>query len=296
MAEDTKAVATKQQNIKDLILSDGAKKQFAAALPKHLSPDRFIRIALTAVTKNPKIAECTRESLFSCLLDLSQLGLEPDGRRAHLIPYGNKCTLIVDYKGLVELVINTGQVSNVHADVVCMDDSFVYNKGTIETHSIDFKRPRGDMYAVYCVISFKDGTTKTEVMQKDDVDAIRKRSKASSSGPWVTDYNEMAKKTVFRRASKWVKLSPEQRDVIEKDDKHQFEPIVEAGKPVVSMPQEIDSPKKQEHDEVMAAEIVDAFKQAKNPTEREKIKADNQANIDALPDALKQWVNEAYGG
>ena len=208
MVENAKAVATKQQNIKDLILSDGAKKQFAAALPKHLSPDRFIRIALTAVTKNPKIAECTRESLFSCLLDLSQLGLEPDGRRAHLIPYGNKCTLIVDYKGLVELVINTGQVSNVHADVVCMDDSFVYNKGTIETHSIDFKRPRGDMYAVYCVISFKDGTTKTEVMQKDDVDAIRKRSKASSSGPWVTDYNEMAKKTVFRRASKWVKLSP----------------------------------------------------------------------------------------
>lgn len=228
------------QNIRSLIQSDVYKKQFAMALPKHMSPERFIRIALTALTKNPKLQTCSQASLVSCLLDISQLGLEPDGRRAHLIPYGDKCTLIIDYKGLVELAMNTGEVSNIHADIVCESDVFVYNKGVIETHAIDFKKPRGKMYATYCIITFKDGTHKTEVMTKDEVDAIRKRSKAGTSGPWVTDYNEMAKKTVFRRASKWIKLSPEQREAIEKDDKYQFDAIdvtPPAGKPPVAIPQ-----------------------------------------------------------
>jgi recombination protein RecT len=72
-------------------------------------------------------------------------------------------------------------------------------------------------------------------MTKADVESIRSRSKAGKSGPWVTDWNEMAKKTVFRRASKWVPLSPEVRDQIEREDSHQF-----AGKassiPVVATP------------------------------------------------------------
>lgn len=219
------AVATKEpSDVKALISSDAYKKQFAIALPRHLKPERFIRIALTAITKNPKLAQCTQASLIGCLLDLSQMGLEPDGRRAHLIPFNNnktgklECTLIVDYKGLVELAMNTKEVSNIHADVVCDNDVFIYNVGLVEKHEIDFRADRGKMYAVYCIIAMKDGTKKCEVMTRADVDSIRKRSKSAGTGPWVTDYNEMAKKTVFRRASKWIKLSPEVREKIEKGD------------------------------------------------------------------------------
>ena len=82
------------------------------------------------------------------------------------------------------------------------------------------------MYAAYAIISFKDGTKQADVMSKCEIDAIRKRSKASGSGPWVTDYNEMAKKTVFRRASKWITLSPELADAFEKDDGAQFSAVV----------------------------------------------------------------------
>jgi recombination protein RecT len=64
----------------------------------------------------------------------------------------------------------------------------------------------------------KDGTCKCEVMGLDQIEAIRKRSRAGSSGPWVTDWDEMAKKTVFRRASKWLSLSPELRDAVNVDD------------------------------------------------------------------------------
>ncbi len=196
--------------------------QIALALPKHLTPERFARVALTIINKTPKLAACTPTSLLACIMDCASLGLEPDGRRVHLIPYGDKCTMIIDYKGIVELVMRSGTVSNIHADVVCESDVFKYNLGQIIEHSIDFRKPRGEMYCAYVIITMKDGSTKCEAMTKEDIDSIRARSKASNSGPWVTDYNEMAKKTVFRRASKWVQLSPEIREKIENDDEHQF--------------------------------------------------------------------------
>ena len=92
------------------------------------TPDRFIRIALTALTRTPKLTTCDHGSFFQALLDLSQLGLEPDGRRAHLIPFRNnkrncvECQLIIDYKGLALRVSGATGVglagSNMGAKVV----------------------------------------------------------------------------------------------------------------------------------------------------------------------------------
>ncbi len=207
----------KELTLRQEIDSDYFKKQIAVALPKHMTPDRFARVALTAMLKTPKLLECTKESVIECLLNCSALGIEPDGRRAHLIPYGNKCTLIVDYKGIVELAKRSGDVSNVFAQIICDKDDFVWENGEV-THRIDWRHARGDMYAVYATITLKDGSKQSEVMTKDEVEAIRKRSKAGTSGPWVTDFNEMAKKTVFRRLSKWITLSPEVADALDKDE------------------------------------------------------------------------------
>jgi recombination protein RecT len=192
------------------------QNEIAKALPKHLTPERQIRLALTALTRTPKLADCTMASVCRAMLDLSAMGLEPDGRRAHLIPYGKECQLIVDYKGLAELAMRSGTVSNIHAYVVCENDFFEADTGRV-THKVNYKEPRGKMYAAYCLIRFKDGGEKAEVMGIDEVEAIRKRSKAGSAGPWVTDFNEMAKKTAARRAFKWVPLSPEIRDAVDKD-------------------------------------------------------------------------------
>jgi recombination protein RecT len=210
-------ITTKPQGLKSLINSEAMRQQFALALPKHLTAERFTRIAITALTRTPKLQECTPESFMRCLLDLSALGIEPDGRRAHLIPYGKECTLILDYKGIAELVMRSGAVSSIHADKVCDNDVFEVDRGKITTHRIDYKTPRGKSYAYYVIVTFKDGSEKCEVMTRDEVDGIRKRSKAGNSGPWVSDFDEMGKKTVFRRASKWLPLSPEIRDAMEKD-------------------------------------------------------------------------------
>jgi len=208
----------KASDLRKLITGDNMKKQFEAALPKHLSPDRFCRIAITALTKTPKLVDCTQESLFACLLTLSSFGLEPDGRRAHLIPYGNQCTLIIDWKGLAELAMRSGVIAKLHADIVCENDTFTYSMGEVTEHGINFKQPRGEMYAAYAMAQTKTGEKFFCVMSKEEIEAIRKRSRSGSNGPWVTDFSEMAKKSAFRRLSKWLPLSAEFRDATEKDD------------------------------------------------------------------------------
>lgn len=210
--------------IRQHLESDNFRQSITNILPKHLTAERMARVAITALTRTPDLAKCDQASFFRCLMDLSQWGLEPDGRRAHLIPFKNnskgiiECQLIIDYKGLVELCYRSGVVSNIHADVVCENDVFDFNLGEITNHKIDFRNDRGDVYAVYAIVTMKDGTKKCEVMSKKEVDSVRARSNAGKSGPWVTDYNEMAKKTVFRRVSKWIPLSAEIRDAVYADD------------------------------------------------------------------------------
>jgi recombination protein RecT len=285
----------KEVSIRGLLAGEEFKSEIQRALPAHLKPERFIRVALTAMTKTPKLAECDKASFFNCLLSLSQLGIEPDGRRAHLIPFENRkrgvveCQLIIDYKGIVELVMRSGNVSNIHADVVCENDIFRYDKGEIKAHQIDFKRERGTVYAAYAICRFKDGTEKSEVMTRDEIESIRKRSRAGQAGPWVTDWNEMAKKTVFRRLSKWLTLSPEQRDVLEKDD-DQLEPIhnmkfvdIEPEKGVKALEARLSENKPDPEAERLANIEVIKMMQKTNPRKvRDWLKENNVESVDEL--------------
>lgn len=219
--------------LKTTLNSDAMREQFARALPKHLSPERFCRIAITALTRTPKLQECTQESLMKCLLDLSAFGLEPDGRRAHLIPYKNTCTLVIDWKGLAELAMRSGIVAKLHADIVCENDEFEFNLGEVVTHKIDFRKPRGEPYAAYAMATTKDGAKFVQVMAKEEIEKIRDNSQGYKSAiqygktdsPWMVAPGEMWKKTTFRRLSKWLPLSPEFRDAQERDDDDDTPPM-----------------------------------------------------------------------
>lgn len=213
----TQAITTTKGDLKSLINSDAMRDQFSRALPKHLPADRFCRIAITALTRTPKLAECSQASVMKCLLDMSAMGLEPDGRRAHLIPYGKECTLIIDYKGLVELIRRSGDIVSLRAETVCEKDEFEWSDGQI-THRINWREDRGGMQAVYAEAVMKSGEKQSAVMTRKEVEAIRSRSRSGTSGPWVTDFAEMAKKTVVRRLSKMLPLSSEIMQHVERDD------------------------------------------------------------------------------
>jgi len=226
--EIEKSQATK---IRALLGTENVKVQIQKALPNMLNPERFLRVAMTAITKNPKIADCDQTTLMSCLLDCATLGIEPDGRRAHLIPYGKKCTLIIDYKGLVELVRRSGEVSLIHADVICENDIFEYNMGEVQKHIIDFKQDRGKPYAVYAVAQMKDGSKQCEVMTAEEVEKIRMSSMGKNGKPWLDHWSEMAKKTCFRRLCKWLPLSSEQMELVSKDDDQFTRPNIDIQMP-----------------------------------------------------------------
>jgi recombination protein RecT len=220
----TEIATNKKPSIKDHLNSDAFKQEVARVLPKHITPDRMVRTGLTAMIRTPELVKCTPESFLQCMMQLSQWGLEPDGRHAHLIPYGTTCTLVLDYKGIVDLVLRSGSVRTIHADVVYEGDLFEYSLGEVKQHTPHFLRTdeakpqsAGKVIAAYCHVTFLDGVTKSEVMSTEEIEKVRRSSRAGQSGPWKDWWSEMAKKSVFKRASKWLKLSAEVRDAFDRD-------------------------------------------------------------------------------
>lgn len=207
--------------LKTLIQSDAAQRQIMRQLPRHVDSDRFVRTVLTALNKNPKLQSCSQASFFNAMLDCAEIGLQPNGRDAHLVPYGNTATFLIDYKGLVKLVFRSGKVSSISCDVVFTGDlyDFESNKHVPHGWRTDAAKPedRGTPVGAWCKVEMKDGSRHVERMTFDEIESIRKRSRAGSSGPWKTDWSEMAKKTVFRRASKWLPTTPELEKALEKD-------------------------------------------------------------------------------
>lgn len=225
MNEQSSPVPSKRPKatLKDLLEGQAFRTEVSKALPSG-SPDAFIRAALTAAIRNPMLYKVRPDSLWQCLFDLAQMGLYPDGRRAHLVPFGEQCQLIVDYKGIAELARKNGDVAYIHCDVVHQGEHYVCQYGT-DGRLEHIPSAELEDQPVVCAYSFVKimvpGSNPPVLveeytqMSSAAVERVRLRSKAAKTGPWVTDWDEMAKKTVFRRHSKTLALSPGTRRALE---------------------------------------------------------------------------------
>lgn len=202
--------------------------QIKAALPKHITPERIIRVAITAVSRNPKLLECEKSTLLGSIIQASQLGLEMDGALGHayLVPFRNnktnrmECQMIPGYKGYIDLARRSDRVKSLMAQIVCEGDEFEYEYGIHEQlRHVPAKENRGSMIYVYAYATFTNGGYAFVVLTKSDVDKSRARSKAAQSGPWVTDFEAMARKTAVRRLSTWLPLSVEFAKTVALDEK-----------------------------------------------------------------------------
>ena len=191
------------------------KDEFRKVLPETIKPDRLIRIALTEMRMNPRLFDASKESLLGALMVSAQLGLEPGTLGyCYLVPYQNKKTgqleiqFQLGYKGILELVRRSGQVENIEARVVYEKDKFDFEYGLNPklTHKPALKE-RGKPVAVYAIARFKSGATAFDVMSVDEIESIKKRSKSPEYGPWVTDWEAMAKKVIIKRLCKYLPLS-----------------------------------------------------------------------------------------
>lgn len=196
------------ETIQEYIVS--MKSGIAAALPSVMTPERFTRIALSAVSSNPKLQQCNPGSFLAAMMNAAQLGLEPNTPlgQAYLIPYGNQCQFIVGYKGLLDLAWRSGEVLDVQAEVVCANDIWEYELGlNPKLRHVPAEGDRGDPVRYYAIIRTKDGGSVSAVMSKTDViNHAQKYSKSYSSGPWKANFDEMAKKTLLRRVLKYAPL------------------------------------------------------------------------------------------
>ena len=217
-------LATKN-DIRALLTSEEMRTKIGEVLPKYLTAEQITRVMVGTIARVPKLAECTPASLLNALMLCAQAGILPDGRNAHLIPYGQTVTVIFDYKGLIQIAERNG-VQNIRAIAIHEKDVFDYGidgAKVVFTWKPNMREDRGEIIA-FAGTCIRDGNADVEVMTKAEVDAIRKRSKASGSGPWVTDYSEMGKKTVLRRMSKRWPLSPEQSAALETEAREEAAP------------------------------------------------------------------------
>lgn len=238
--QQTVAVKTIKEQQKSVnALLEKYRGSIEQALPKHITPDRMIRVALTAMTKTPDLLYCTSHSLISAVITAGQLGLMPDSvlGECYLIPFNNtkkqvkECQIIIGYRGLCALAMRSGQVKSVQARAVYGagdpdGDEFEYELGLEEKL---LHRPKGlkdndRITHFYAIVKFTNGGHVFNVMTRAEVEAIRNESKNymyakdKKDTIWHKYFDEMGCKTVLRRLMKYVPLSPEIQHAIGLDE------------------------------------------------------------------------------
>jgi recombination protein RecT len=225
-AEQSNAPATQQQQqpmkpaqkvghyLKEMMPS------ITAVSPSHVTPERMSRIALNVIRTNPKLLECDINSLMGGVLEAAKLGLEPGLMgQCYLIPFQKKqngkvvsveAQFIIGYKGLIDLVRRSGQVSTIEARTVYQKDVFEFEYG-LESKLVH--KPamidKGEAIAYYAVCKLKDGGSSFLVMSKQEMDQYKDNYAKSKYGPWANEFDAMARKTCLRQLIKYLPISVE---------------------------------------------------------------------------------------
>lgn len=210
------AVRTPTQELVATIRSEGFVGQVEQALPGNVSPERFVRVVVTAINQTPELVAVDRGTLFNAVIRCAQDGLLPDGREAALVIFndknaqgGKRATYLPMVGGYRKIAAKHGM--SLEAFVVYEHDAFDYQLGfepTISHKPPKLGDPRGTAVGAYAVARHKDGRKWLDVMDLAQIEAVRKVSRAATSqyGPWVNHWDEMARKTVARRLYKQLPL------------------------------------------------------------------------------------------
>lgn len=198
--------------------------EWEKALPSHIPAERYARVAQTALISSRDIQSCTPQSVWAALTQCAQDGLMPDNREAALVKFQPRngpavCQYIPMIGGILKRMRQSGEVKEINVQVVHENDYFAYQQGDeprIE-HGPALGKSRGQMIAAYAIVRMKDGGIYREVMDRSEIEKVQAVSRARN-GPWSSWTSEMWRKTVMRRLSKWLPVSTELRDFLERDD------------------------------------------------------------------------------
>lgn len=222
--------APARRNPVDIMLAtlatDGMKKQFQMALPNHLqaNADRYIRSFMTQIRQNPKLLDCNKTSLLGAMLTGTALGLDPTPSLGefYILPYGNEAQFQLGYKGMLALAYRGG-VKKIWAHEVCEHDEFELSWGLeeklIHKPCLDNEKGRGSVIGYYAAAVLPNDSTTFLYMTRAEVEAHGRRfSRSYGRGPWATDFDAMAKKTVAKQLFNWLPKSTELAQAIARDE------------------------------------------------------------------------------
>lgn len=200
--------------------------EIVGGLPANVSPERFQAAFMTAAAGEPKIFQCSPQSIRTALLKCAADGLVPDGRQAALVPFRVKdgpmiCQYIPMVQGIISRARELGDIEGINAQPIYEKDHFIWHQGDdekIDHTPATLGKPRGEIIGAYAIFKVAGRIVHREVMDKDAIDKARAVSMAKNSPAWNNWYSEMARKTVIRRGAKYVPMSDKLRTLIERDD------------------------------------------------------------------------------
>ena len=210
----------------------GKITQFSAALPKHIPQERFARVVMTAVQRNPDLQQADRQSLWNSAMQAAADGLLPDGREGALVIYNTKerrenrdvwikkVQWLPMVAGIRKKVRNSGLIDDWTAQVVHANDHFEFELGDdpFIKHKPFMAGDRGPVIAAYSVATLKGGEKSREVMTRAELDKVRAASKSPDTGPWKTWFEEMCRKSVAKRHSKVLPMNSDLDDLLRRDE------------------------------------------------------------------------------
>lgn len=222
-------------------------KAIKTVLPKHMTPERMMRIAYTAISRNPGLARCTPISLLNAVIEASMLGLEVNSPlgQASMVPFWNGKTgkmeaqLIPEYKGKIELAYRSGMVKRFSCYAVYSEDKFNFKYGLRPDldHVPSEKADRGKLVAAYATVEYINGGYDFEVVREAEAMAAKAKSASARQDEknkttlsvWNSDDEPaMWVKTAVHRLFKRVPKSPE---YIQISRAHELSEKAEAGEP-----------------------------------------------------------------
>jgi recombination protein RecT len=234
-AESTRALTASAKLPAAMVQTmQGLMPHVPALLPPDISTEQFRAALYLELSGRRDLADCTQDSLRECVIKAAMHGLLP-GRDCHILPFRNKgqggrrtATYIPNYFGVILALERTGKVAKAFAHPVYTGDEFVVDYlADVYKHipAVTLGKQPGDLRFFYGCVRMKDGTTHIEVMDEAAIDAVRRRSPAHEHGPWVDDYLMMARKTALKRVCKYVRLTPEQQQMLDEDQEREREDI-----------------------------------------------------------------------
>lgn len=206
--------------------------EFEKVLPPYIPAERFVRVVMTSVQKNPALLDANRQSLYQAAMFAAQDGLLPDGAECALVPRKGVVEYTKMYRGLLKLLWQSGQVGSVQTEIIHANDKHDVEFGDQAriSHKPAFPGDRGEPIAAYAIIHLKNGFVHRELATVDEIKKAQAMSGAGagqSTPAWRNWWDQQARKFVLKRAVKLLPLSAEDRERLSDRDDDVIDAVAE---------------------------------------------------------------------